>query len=89
MASLADILSESAILFFGNWELLALVAVLIGFAVFLAQSRAGAPATLVIILFLSYALSLLGQPWVGFFYTVIFVTAVVIARAILQIGQQQ
>lgn len=89
MATFADVMSSAAILFFGQWELLALVVVLIAFAVFLAQSKAGAPATIVVMLFLSYAFSLLGAPWVGFFYAVIFVTAVVIARAILQIGQQQ
>lgn len=89
MVTISELFSTAGLLFFGQWELLALIALLIGFTVFLAQSKSGAAATLVIMLFLSYALSLLGSPWVGFFYAIIFVTAVVIARAILQIGQQQ
>jgi len=89
MATLADVFGDAATLFFGNWELLALVSVLIAFAVFLAQSRAGSAATIVVMIILSYAFSLLGAPWVGFFYAIIFVTGVVIALAILQIGQQQ
>lgn len=89
MATVAEIFSTSGTLFLGNWELLALVFLLVVFAILLGQARVGSPATIVVMLFLSYALSLLGSPWVGFFYVVILATGVVISLAILQITKQQ
>ncbi len=89
MTTIADVFSTAGVLFLGNWEFLALVVLLIVFAIMVGQSRVGSPATLVIMLFLSYALSLLGNPWVGFFYAVVLATGVVISLAILQIAKQQ
>jgi len=89
VTTIADIFSQAGTLFAGNWELLAIVFLLIAFAILVGQSRVGAPATIVVMLFLSYALSLLGDPWVGFFYVVVLATGVVIGLAVLQIAKQQ
>ena len=87
--SLADVFSTAGKLYMGNWEFATIIVLLIAFTVLLAQTKLGSPATIVIMLFFSYALFLLGEPWTGLFYAVILVTGVVIARAILRIGQQQ